>query len=178
MLWYFCSDHLTDPERGYKGIKKEGLDFVVEYFPWKRLPQEVFATIGGKEVAKLLRLKLGIGSEKQKTEAKNDKSVTTSQPAEKTVPNEEEKLGEELKVNPTETLPTSVEDAAVEMVDEARGVDESLQANTSNLKRTFSEHLLDRLYEPDIPMLFPHAKAWEIKRKFLAPHVSWVMLDK
>lgn len=41
---------------------RQGLDFVVEHFPWRRLPPAVFMSIGGREVAKAKRAKLfGVG---------------------------------------------------------------------------------------------------------------------
>lgn len=54
-------DSLLDPVRGYRGavvVTKEGgrrMDCVAEHLPWKRLPNEVFASLGGAAAAAQLR---------------------------------------------------------------------------------------------------------------------------
>ena len=51
----FYSTRLNDPEKGYKGPRKEGLDFFVEHVVWKQLPKELFEAFGGRAAAKIRR---------------------------------------------------------------------------------------------------------------------------
>lgn len=48
-------ENLFDPERGYRGVRFEGIDFFVEHLPWKKLPKEVFEPLGGRDAAKAMR---------------------------------------------------------------------------------------------------------------------------
>jgi hypothetical protein len=57
---------LNDPEKGYKGPKKEGLDFFVEHVMWKQLPKELFEVFGGREMAKIRRQEILISQGKGK----------------------------------------------------------------------------------------------------------------
>lgn len=57
---------MNDPEKGYKGPKKEGLDFFVEHVMWKQLPKELFEVFGGREMAKIRRQEILISQGKGK----------------------------------------------------------------------------------------------------------------
>lgn len=59
-----CRESLLDPERGFKGVRAEGLDFYAEHCTWKKLPVEVFDAFGGKEAAKAKRVEMGYGGKK------------------------------------------------------------------------------------------------------------------
>ena len=47
------------------GSIKDGFDFVLEPYPWKRLPKEVFAQYGGRAAAKQRRQELGFARKKE-----------------------------------------------------------------------------------------------------------------
>jgi hypothetical protein len=49
---------------GYRGPKKDGLDFFVEHIVWKQLPKELFETFGGRDAAKLRRQEILISQGK------------------------------------------------------------------------------------------------------------------
>lgn len=52
---------MYDPERGYRGPASRealGLEFLVEHYPWRRLPRSVFDSLGGRDVAKTRRAEL------------------------------------------------------------------------------------------------------------------------
>jgi poly(A) polymerase len=51
-----------------KGVRPEGLDFVVEHVTWKKLPKEVWESFGGKEAAKAKRASMGFGVKKAAAE--------------------------------------------------------------------------------------------------------------
>ena len=54
---------MWDEQWGYRGARKEGLDFFVEHMTWKRLPQSVYDSMGGREAAKAKRIEvLGINA--------------------------------------------------------------------------------------------------------------------
>ena len=56
-------ESLLDPDRGYKGVRFEGIDFFVEHMAWRKLPKEVFESTGGRDAAKARRQALlGIAS--------------------------------------------------------------------------------------------------------------------
>lgn len=57
---------LNDPEKGYKGPRKEGLDFFVEHVVWKQLPKELFQVFGGREAAKIRRQEILVSQGKGK----------------------------------------------------------------------------------------------------------------
>lgn len=65
-------ESLWDTERGFRGERVEGLDFYVEHLTWRRLPKEVFETLGGFDAAKAKRQEMGYGAApaaKRKTDA-------------------------------------------------------------------------------------------------------------
>ena len=57
----------------YKGTMKDGLDWYVEHFPWKKLPKEVFEPFGGRDAAKKLREEKGYGKYATKKAGKDGK---------------------------------------------------------------------------------------------------------
>lgn len=178
----FTRDYLLDPEKGYKGPKHDGLDFSVEHFSWKRLPPEVFAPIGGKEAAKQLRAKLGLGSEKRKVSA--DEMVETSAvPAPPPVEgapssssaatSNSNEVGNEIKLEVTSTEVTPTPPVVSEIVVPPAMSQKRLYSEVSG--HAASEELL---YPSQAPMLYPIVRQWQEKRKLFSPHVSWTMLEK
>ena len=63
---------LNDPEKGYKGPKKEGLDFFVEHLVWKQSPKELFETFGGRDAAKVRRQEILVSQGKGKVQVPKD----------------------------------------------------------------------------------------------------------
>ena len=59
---------MNDPEKGYNGPKKEGLDFFVEHVVWKQLPKELFETFGGRDAAKVRRQEILVSQGKGKVQ--------------------------------------------------------------------------------------------------------------
>ena len=57
---------MNDPEKGYKGPRKEGLDFFVEHVVWKQLPKELFEAFGGRAAAKIRRQEILVSQGKGK----------------------------------------------------------------------------------------------------------------
>ena len=60
----------------YKGVMKDGLDFYVDHYPWKKLPKEVFEGYGGRDKAKELRKARGYGKYRQHVDPKNGNNDT------------------------------------------------------------------------------------------------------
>jgi hypothetical protein len=69
-------DSLLDPDRGYRGSRVDGLDFFVEHMTWKQLPKELFESLGGYMIAKVLRKERGYGKVVS-TKKKNLKDINT-----------------------------------------------------------------------------------------------------
>ena len=69
-------DSLLDPDRGYRGSRIDGLDFFVEHMTWKQLPKELFESLGGYMIAKVLRKERGYGKV-MSTKKKNLKDINT-----------------------------------------------------------------------------------------------------
>ena len=55
---YLFQKKLNDPEKGFRGVRKEGCDFLVEHFKWKHLPKELFEVFGGRDAAKARRAEM------------------------------------------------------------------------------------------------------------------------
>jgi hypothetical protein len=74
-----CRTRLNDPEKGYKGPRKEGLDFFVEHFVWKQLPKELFEGFGGRDADKLRRREILVSQGKGKLKEKEIVSEPVSE---------------------------------------------------------------------------------------------------
>lgn len=71
----------------YKGTMKEGLEWYVEHFPWKKLPKKLFEPLGGWDTAKKLRKEREYGKYAKKTveeEGKGEKKEDVGEVEEKT----------------------------------------------------------------------------------------------
>lgn len=62
---------MYDPERGYKGGKREelGLEFLVDHYAWKQLPNAVFELYGGRNNAIVKEKRAAILEQKASLEA-------------------------------------------------------------------------------------------------------------
>lgn len=66
---YTFQMRLNDPEKGYKGVRKEGCDFFVEHLKWSQLPKELFEGLGGRDAAKARRAEIKQSLAKEKAAA-------------------------------------------------------------------------------------------------------------
>jgi hypothetical protein len=76
LMFLHLRDSLLDPDRGYRGSRVDGLDFFVEHMTWKQLPKELFESLGGYMIAKVLRKERGYGKVVS-TKKKNLKDINT-----------------------------------------------------------------------------------------------------
>ena len=125
---------MNDPEKGYRGPKKEGLDFFVEHVVWKQLPKELFEKFGGREEAKLKRQAILISQGKGKIPASAVKeSATNAKEAIHEIPtdsNSESALAAKIEL-PESSLQTDVATAAALVECDSM----VKQENTVDLKR-------------------------------------------
>eukprot|EP01035_Chromulina_nebulosa_P021743 gene21743-28138_t len=165
------TDSLYDPEKGFKSSTKEGLEFFIEHYTWKRLPPEVFEPWGGKDFAKAKRHELGYGRKKSVTNELTNKN--TNQP---------EETSYETKTNESVMQANDSNNDSKETIKQE--VSTENQDNEYIRKRKFSEDLTttenklaaDIKLDISIPQYFPIEKRQNI-RPFNVPNVVWNMIE-
>ena len=156
------TDSLFDPDRGFRNNKKEGLEFFVEHYVWKRLPAEVFTTIGGRDVAKAKRVEYGYGGEKKIIETIPIVSTDIS-------------IAIESKDIDNKTIIES--EVSAETKDNIEN-DETIKLESSTRKRSLSEANVTIKFEEDkpfnkIPKLVG-SKPINMNRPLNIPEVFWL----
>lgn len=167
VLILYDSESMNDPDRGYRGPRRDGLDFFVEHHPWKRLPAEVFESIGGKEAAKQLRISSGFAVEKKIVEAAKLSVDQTSSGA----VDSEGKAATSTAAEKTSEVDVMKSELAAADSDLNRKRDHSeVEEDTSA-----SEELQKiQAFMSKVPRLLPPKKA---HRKLIIPNVTWTFLE-
>jgi len=155
----FDSDSLHDPDRGFKAPMKDGLEFYIEHYPWKRLPAEVFSSLGGREAAKEVRLQNKL---KEVEAEKSLPSQTVANESNNQTENStEEKASTELKID----------DNGINLSSKKRSLPETLDQDTSVSKM----FVVNSVYS-HVPQLKPIRRKLT-DRKFVLPNFTWINLD-
>lgn len=167
---YRISEGLFDPERGFKGGRREGLEFIVEHYPWKRLPAEVFTSLGGKESAKSLRMQ-----NKKDDSDKSEKTNTTSSTITATQLNTQT-LNENPSVASTtiaEVKKISLQNVDLKISNTEESMKKRLWSEMSQNELRSNTKLADR-DSALVPKLFPRKK---VTRNFVTPVLIWTNLQ-
>lgn len=144
----------------YTGDMEEGMDFTVEHLPWKKLPGEVFESIGGKSCAKMLR-----DLKKSEIHPATDR---------KAQPTSEKEKKEQENTQVVDTVMTPATESKKETRKRKRGSAGETPHDVAKMQpEAFGNNL-----DPDAaPRLEPYTPEWTKKRINRIPHVTWSLLD-
>jgi hypothetical protein len=164
---------LHDPEKGFKG-NKEGLEFYVEHHPWKRLPAEVFVSLGGRDAAKEQRQAML----QKKADQAGGTTDNSSSAAAAAATDQANKTRDLVVANEQKTDLKTEDEASATISGKKRLLSEIEHSDTSAHAATSgSGTIFDASVLMNVPRLLPKKPYYPSGRTFTTPHFAWIGLD-
>jgi len=173
---------LNDPERGFRGVRKDGCDFFVEHLRWKQLPKELFEVFGGRDAARARRAEIklaqGKGKEKEKADAAAEAEAGKDGAADGTVVKEEDGAGRKRKLSESDPSSSSSSSSSSAESKEGDGTGGGTDAEAK-----VDDDDAPGVEAVPLPTLLPaFVRPWDELHKqnarpFRVPAVSWTLLD-